>query len=58
MVIIRPRRSHPSNSLWSHEWKPEAPGRYQIALGVADRSIRTQRLDLYYYTREVQIDRV
>ena len=45
-------------SLWSHEWTPDLPGRYQIALGVADRSIRTRRLDLYFYTREVEIDRV
>ena len=45
-------------SLWSHEWTPAAPGRYQIALSVADRSIRTRRLDLYFYTREVDIDRV
>ena len=45
-------------SLWSHDWTPDDPGRYQIALGVADRSIRTRRLDLYFYTREVEIDRV
>ena len=45
-------------SLWSHEWTPDAAGRYQIALGVSDRSIRTRRLDLYFYTREVEIDRV
>jgi DMSO/TMAO reductase YedYZ molybdopterin-dependent catalytic subunit len=45
-------------SLWSHQWTPEAPGRYQVALGVADRSLRTRRLDIYYYVREVEIDRV
>ncbi len=45
-------------SLWSHTWQPQATGRYQIALSVADRSIRTRRLDLFYYTREVDIDRV
>ena len=45
-------------SLWSHTWKPSAPGRYQIALGVSDRNIRTRRLDLFFYTREVEIDRV
>jgi len=44
-------------SLWSHQWTPEAPGRYQIALGVGDRSIRARRLDIYYYVREVEIDR-
>jgi len=45
-------------SLWSHEWMPEAPGRYQIALSVSDPAIRARRLALYYYIREVEIDRV
>lgn len=45
-------------SLWSHEWTPDTPGRYQIALRVAEPSIRTRRLELYYYTRDVEIDRV
>lgn len=45
-------------SLWSHEWTPDAPGRYQIALGVADAAIPARRLGLYYYTREVEIDAV
>ncbi len=44
-------------SLWSHEWTPDAPGRYQIALRVPDPAIRTRRLELYYYTRDVEIDR-
>jgi hypothetical protein len=44
--------------LWSHTWRPDSPGRYQIVLGVADRAIRTRRLDYFYYTREVEIDRV
>lgn len=42
-------------SLWSHMWTPSAPGRYQIALRAADHAIRTRRLDVYYYTREVEI---
>ena len=45
-------------SLWSHEWTPDAPGRYQIALSVADAAIPARRLGLYYYTREVEIDAV
>jgi len=45
-------------SLWSHTWRPEGPGRYQIALRVADPAIPARRLDLFYYTREVEIDRV
>jgi DMSO/TMAO reductase YedYZ molybdopterin-dependent catalytic subunit len=45
-------------SVWSHTWRPEFPGRYQIVLSVGDRTIRTRRLDYFYYTREVEIDRV
>lgn len=44
-------------SLWSHEWTPAAPGRYRIALRVADAAIRTRRLDRDYYARDVEIDR-
>jgi DMSO/TMAO reductase YedYZ molybdopterin-dependent catalytic subunit len=43
-------------SLWSHTWRPESPGRYQIALAVSGGEIRTRRLDLFFYTREVEID--
>jgi DMSO/TMAO reductase YedYZ molybdopterin-dependent catalytic subunit len=45
-------------SLWTHTWKPTETGRYQIVLRVDDPSIRTRRLDLYFYTREVQIDEI
>ncbi|MGH9142860.1 MAG: molybdopterin-dependent oxidoreductase [Vicinamibacterales bacterium] len=45
-------------SLWSHTWRPAAPGRYQIVLRVDDPSIRTRRLDIFFYVREIQIDEV
>jgi hypothetical protein len=45
-------------SLWSHTWRPAQPGRYQITLGVGDRSVPARRLDLFYYTREVEIDQI
>lgn len=45
-------------SLWSHEWMPAAPGRYQIGLSVSDPSIPARRLALNYYTRDVDIDRI
>ena len=45
-------------SLWSHEWRPEAPGRYQIVCRITDPSIRTRRLDLFFYVREIQIDEI
>lgn len=45
-------------SLWTHRWQPAAPGRYEIVLKVTDPAIRTRRLDLFYYVREVVIDTV
>ena len=41
-------------ALWSHEWRPPGPGRYQIVLRIDDRSLRTWRLDMFFYTREVE----
>lgn len=45
-------------SLWSHQWTPDRPGRYAITLGVADSTLPARRLGLYFYTRDVQVDRV
>ncbi len=42
--------------LWTHWWVPRTPGRYEIALRVADSGVRTRRLDLGYYARSVRID--
>jgi DMSO/TMAO reductase YedYZ molybdopterin-dependent catalytic subunit len=43
-------------SLWTHTWRPDEPGRYQIVLKVNDPSIRTRRLDLFFYVRDVAIN--
>jgi DMSO/TMAO reductase YedYZ molybdopterin-dependent catalytic subunit len=43
-------------SLWTHTWRPSEAGRYQIVLKVMDPSIRTRRLDLFYYVRDVMIE--
>ena len=43
---------------WTHTWRPAEPGRYQIVLRVDDPTIRTRRLDLFYYVREVDIQDV
>ena len=45
-------------SLWSHMWKPERAGRYEIQLQVEDQGILTRRLDRGYYRRSVQIEAV
>ena len=42
-------------SLWTHTWRPSEPGRYQIVLRVDDATIRTRRLDVFFYVREGQI---
>lgn len=45
-------------SIWTHRWQPTEPGTYNISLKCADPSVRTRRLDLYFYTRRVRIDSV
>ena len=45
-------------SLWSHVWRPRSPGWYQVALRIADPSIRTRRLDRNFYARDVDIAEV
>jgi DMSO/TMAO reductase YedYZ molybdopterin-dependent catalytic subunit len=45
-------------SLWSHTWRPAAPGRYQIVLRVDDPKIRTRRLDVFFYVREIVVNEV
>lgn len=45
-------------SLWSHLWRPGVPGRYDIVLRIADPTIRTRRLDIFFYLRSVQIDEI
>jgi DMSO/TMAO reductase YedYZ molybdopterin-dependent catalytic subunit len=45
-------------ALWSHTWRPAARGRYRIALRVDDRELRTDRLDMFFYVRDVEIEQV
>jgi DMSO/TMAO reductase YedYZ molybdopterin-dependent catalytic subunit len=45
-------------SVWTHTWRPTEIGRYQIVLRVHDPSIRTRRLDLFFYVREIDVDEV
>ena len=52
---------HQTNRTWtlfSHAWKPKAPGRYAIQLRLDDPAIRTRRLDRGYYLRQVDITEV
>lgn len=42
-------------TLWSHTFQPPAPGRYRIELAISDPPVRTRRLDMGFYTREIEI---
>ena len=43
-------------SLWSYVWRPAARGRYEIVVKAGDPVVRSTRLDLYFYVRQVWID--
>lgn len=43
-------------TMWSHWWRPSVARRYEIVLKVGDPSIRTRRLNLFYYVREIDIE--
>ncbi|MCC7031359.1 MAG: molybdopterin-dependent oxidoreductase [Acidobacteria bacterium] len=45
-------------SLWTYRWTPPEPGIYNITLRCPDPSVRTRRLDLFFYARRVRIDEV
>ena len=42
-------------TVWSHSWTPQQRGSYLIRLRVADPAVRTRRLDMGFYVREVEI---
>jgi len=45
-------------NLWSHVWRPAAPGSYTIRLRVPDPDVPTRRIDRGYYDRTVTLDEV
>jgi len=54
-VCPRPATAH-TWSVWTYRWTPPEPGTYTIALRCPDPSVRTRRLDMFFYTRVVRID--
>jgi DMSO/TMAO reductase YedYZ molybdopterin-dependent catalytic subunit len=42
-------------ALWSHRFPAPAPGSYRIELAVKDPAVRTRRLDMGFYAREIDI---
>jgi DMSO/TMAO reductase YedYZ molybdopterin-dependent catalytic subunit len=52
------RYDHSTNrtwTLWSHTWRPDEQGLYQLQMRIADRSVPTRRLDSGYYERGVVV---
>jgi DMSO/TMAO reductase YedYZ molybdopterin-dependent catalytic subunit len=45
-------------SFWSHSWSPAARATYLLRLRVAEPAVRTRRLDMGFYVREVEITEV
>ena len=45
-------------TLWSYRWRPEAPGPYSLSLRSPVAGQRQRRLDMFFYTRRVQIEQV
>jgi DMSO/TMAO reductase YedYZ molybdopterin-dependent catalytic subunit len=45
-------------SMWSHTWRPSEAGLYRIVLRGDDESIRSRRLDMFFYLREVRIEQL
>ena len=56
LEVCHPGASNTAWSLWSYRWTPTEPGVYNIAIRSADSSIRTRRLDMFFYARRVRID--
>jgi len=45
-------------TLWTHPWRPRAPGEYSIGLRIDDPAVRTRRLDNGHYLRRIRIEEV
>jgi DMSO/TMAO reductase YedYZ molybdopterin-dependent catalytic subunit len=42
-------------TLWTHTFRPHAPGKYSIELRVQDPSVPTRRLDSGFYVRSIEV---
>ncbi len=55
-VTICPAMQHNQPwTLWSHVWHPRAPGNYVMRARIDDYGIGTNRLDMGWYDRRVNI---
>lgn len=58
LPLCPPPASTRTWSLWTYRWTPPAPGTYNISLRCPDLSVRTRRLDIFFYTRRLRIERL
>jgi DMSO/TMAO reductase YedYZ molybdopterin-dependent catalytic subunit len=58
VTVCPPPSTSETWALWSHAWRPSAPGEYPIRMRVDDPALVTRRLDDDYYLRTVAIDEV
>jgi DMSO/TMAO reductase YedYZ molybdopterin-dependent catalytic subunit len=56
--VCSPPTTNATWTLWSHAWRPKAPGQYAVRMRIDDPTIVTKRLDSDYYLRTVAIDEV
>ncbi|EDM74859.1 probable sulfite oxidase [Plesiocystis pacifica SIR-1] len=56
--VCPPQATNDTWTLWSHTWRPQAPGTYEIRMRIEDPAIPTVRLDSGYYARSIVIDEV
>ena len=54
--LCPPQSTNDTWTLWSHTWRPQAPGTYAIRMRIDDPAIPTVRLDSGFYTRSITID--
>jgi hypothetical protein len=56
--LCPPQSQNATWTLWSHPWRPAAPGAYTLRLRVDDVRIPQYRLDIGFYDRTVAIAEV
>lgn len=49
------QKQNSSWTLWSHPWRPSAPGNHRITLSVDDSTVSTRRLDRGFYARVITV---
>jgi DMSO/TMAO reductase YedYZ molybdopterin-dependent catalytic subunit len=56
--VCPPQSQNATWTMWSHPWRPRAPGAYTLRLRVDDATIPQRRLDIGFYDRTVAVTEV